>query len=633
MEFRTGLIFAVLIFLFVDSVFADNDFNLDASLKWINKTVLERDWSGSNDEISYTILALSANAYNVEEGINELTSKRSGDGSWNNDVYDTSLAILALHRNNKNVESSVNWLMQQQIKAQNQGRWLVQIRTDQLGSCGLSLSDSEPVSFNVNSTGASCDLDQNGDGWGSWIDLESCAGFNLDYYEEVLVNCNNLGNSDISLLYNTGNNYYIMDDKQNTNRATLIVQNAYFGDYDKTAYASWVLSEIGKQNQVYTTSYLRSNARRDNIVDRSILYMITNDKVYSDWLIRKQSNFTGSWDGNIFNTAFAILALGKNSPSGTKGIQWIKGEQNTNNRSSSFGSWNSDLRDTSFTVWSVFSSGSVINRPGNETRPFNETRPSNTTTPSSNICGNDIRETGEDCDARYSESGTKIRGDDDRCGPAERCRSPDQANECTCQSVLQEDKPCSSDTECDETEEFCDLDNNVCVKKECTTDSQCNPGEICNLELFTCEIEDDSQFECTIDDNCNPGEECLSNKCEAIEGWCDNDNDCDEGFECDTSVNRCFEKKSSFPWWIITIVVLAIAGGVLFFALKKRGSPKKFESKPVLDKREKPIMRPAFKMDQYSSQNSTEKRDMYDERIESELDQSIKRAKELLGKK
>ena len=41
MEFRTGLIFAVLIFLFVDSVFADNDFNLDASLKWINKTVWE----------------------------------------------------------------------------------------------------------------------------------------------------------------------------------------------------------------------------------------------------------------------------------------------------------------------------------------------------------------------------------------------------------------------------------------------------------------------------------------------------------------------------------------------------------------------------------------------------------------
>ena len=69
---------------------------------------------------------------------------------------------------------------------------------------------------------------------------------------------------------------------------------------------------------------------------------------------------------------------------------------------------------------------------------------------------------------------------------------------------------------------------------------------------------------------------------------------------------------------------------------KKEGKKKPAKTKPqiILDKGQKPMMRPAFRMEQTGpNQGQEQRRDVYDERIESELDKSIKRAKELLGKK
>ena len=140
------IVFTLLTFNFVN---AATGVNLEASLKWINKTVNDRNWELSIDELTYSILALNVNNYDVQKGIEELKSRKSGDGSFGNKVYDTSLAIIALNENKEDISSSVSWLLQQQIKAQSQGSWLIEIKTEQSGSCSVSLSDTDPVSFNI----------------------------------------------------------------------------------------------------------------------------------------------------------------------------------------------------------------------------------------------------------------------------------------------------------------------------------------------------------------------------------------------------------------------------------------------------------------------------------------------------
>ena len=619
------IVFTLLTFNFVN---AAAEVNLEASLKWINKTAIDRNWELSIDELTYSILALSANNYNVQKGIEELKSRKSGDGSFGNKVYDTSLAIITLNENKEDVSSSVNWLLQQQIKAQSQGSWLIEIKTEQSGSCSVSLSDTDPVSFNIEENRVSCDSDGDGDGFGSWIDLERCAGFNLDRTEEVLVNCNNLGNADIYLIYNLDNDYYLIDEKFNTNQARLLLENAYFGDYESTAYASLALKMIGKSDNIYSLSYLRSNLRQNDILQRTFLYILTGDKVYSDWLSRKQNNLTGSWDGNVFNTAFSVMALGKNSAVGSKGAEWLRGEQNVNNGTSRYGSWNNDLRDTSFVIWSVFSEGSRVIIPNDNNYTSNYTNNNYT----SGVCGNYIRDPDEDCDARYASNGDFIEGDDIRCGLSEKCVKPGEQGECTCRGLGPiTEEPCQSDEECTSSRQYCDQDTQTCKDKECTSDEDCDtPNEVCNLRTFECEIETNGGEECT--EECEEGFRCIDKECVEIPNYCTDNENCDKGEECDISINRCVPKEGKFPWWIITILVLAIAGIVILYALKKRSNKPKAAPANVFERGERPQMRPSFSTQQ-SRQEPVQRRDIYDERIESELDKSIRRAKELLGKK
>ena len=77
---------------------------------------------------------------------------------------------------------------------------------------------------------------------------------------------------------------------------------------------------------------------------------------------------------------------------------------------------------------------------------------------------------------------------------------------------------------------------------------------------------------------------------------------------------------------------MAIAGIVILYALKKRTNKPKVAPAKVFERGERPQMRPSFSTQQ-ARQEPVQRRDIYDERIESELDKSIRRAKELLGKK
>ncbi len=614
------LIFIVhLIFLLSISNIANaqsQNFSITSAYNWLNTTINDRVWNGQVDEVSLVILALSTGNYNVADGINKLKSMQSEDGSWNNNVYDTSWATYALYKTNNDISKSVKWLLDRQVQAITTGNWLVQIKTTNPGSCSVALGGNEEVVFNVNSEGVSCDFDGNGDGFGSWIDLESCARLKVGSNDTLAINCNNLGNADLSLIYKLDNNYYILNTKTNSKYANFEIENTNLGDYEGTEYGTWVLTEVGKKELLHTWPYLKTNLREDILVDRALLLLISNNigesnSNYAEFLRERQNNFTGYWDdGNVFNTAFITFALKKDpksSDSTKSAIDWLEGEQNSRQGSTKYGSWNNDMRDTSMVIYAIASSSST------------------TTKFKSNYCGDKIVNGAEECDAVYSSNGSLKDGDASKCQSNEKCANPRSLNECKCK--LQTQVECTKNEDCNSLEECI---NKQCELKQgyCKSSSQCNQDEECDIGTNKCKSKTP---ECTADKECGPGLECSSGKCNAIPGYCASDDPCESGQKCNKKTNRC--EKKSFPFWIISLILILVLGALFFFIKKKGGIKFKLKKEEPLRPKENQL-RPTFipKQTQTTPIRPPE-RSYMDDRLESELDKSIKKAKELIGKK
>lgn len=571
------IIFISLIILFSFNVIADSqNFSLINSYNWINFSLHDKSWSGSVDEISLGILALRTGSYNSQLGINKLKSLQFSDGSWNDNIYDTSWATYALFKTGNDYNSSLNWLLSKQVQASSEGNWYIQIKTPYSGTCSVSQGSNNPIEFEIqNGSLVNC----NANSANSWIDLQYCAGFVIGINETVNVDCNNLGNADISLLYKQDNNYYILDAKSNTRFATFLIDNGYFGDYESTAYATWILSEMNQKNQLHTIPYLKSHPRSDDNAnfDRALLLAITGDKNYADYLSNSQNNLTGFWDsGNIYNSAFIIYSLKKQFSSSialNPGLTWLQGEQDTSEGPNK-GSWdNGDIRSTAMSIYSI--KGGITLK---ENIQSNKTNNSNNTT----------------------------------------------KNSCTL------DSDCGNITLYDCISGKCELKDG-----KCNVDIDCSDEEYCDINTHICKQQQKPLIGCTSDSSCKPGQQCSNGVCGDIPGWCDSDIMCSNGEKCNLKTNFC-EKKSSPLWWIITLLVIAILGGIFFFIKSKGGI--KLKNKPnTLPKQQFPQTQSPFIN---RPQNIPPKRiiplpqkNYVDDQLEKDLDSSIKKAKELMGKK
>lgn len=613
---KKNLIFIICLFLVIlsshYSLAQTQNFTLAISYKWLNKTINEKFWDSSNLELGYdglalTILALGNGNYNIKTGVDKLKELQSDDGSWNNgNIVYTSWATYALYKTNNDVSKAVKWLLDKQIQASTTGNWYVQIKTLNSGKCIVSLNDGEGAEFEVDSGGVNC----NTNGINTWIDLENCANFNIGANDTVSVNCNDLGNADISLIYKQDNAYYILDSKASTRFVAFKIDNTYYGDYESTAYASWVLVAIGKESQLYTLPYLRSNMREGNNLDRAMLLMITNNNNYAEYLAETQNNFTGSWDeGNVYNTAFIVYALkkqGKSQSSVKSGVDWLKGEQISNNpESPKYGSWNSDIRESAMAIYAISGDTSKARTGG---------------TSGAGVCGNKIVEGTEECDATYV-NGTK-EGDDSNCESTEKCVR------CICR--LDTSKECSTAEDCGSAIYVCVSSKCQLKAGYCESSDDCSTDEECDTSTNKCKI---IKPECTSDTECGEGKECSSGKCIVITGFCKSNADCDKGEKCNKKINRC-EKGGGFPLWIIALVLIVVLGALFFFIkkggirikMKKEQPQPRYQPSPFKPSQPiRPVMQP--RPIQPPSKNYA------DEKLEKELDASIKKAKEILGKK
>ena len=624
------IFFPVLIILFSFFVKADANFTLTNSYKWLNTTMYDKNWEAPIDEISLSILALSTGGYDIKQGIAKLKEKMNpDDGSWNGDIYDTSWATYVLFKTKNDVNLSVDWLLQRQIQAATNGNWYVQIKTINTESrtCNLYLdgNPSEGIPFDVNNLGISNCPANFGN---TWIDIQECAPFSIGINNTLFVDCNDLGSSDISLIFKRESNYYLLDGQNSVRQKSFKIDNSYFGEpYDNTAYATWVLTEIGKSSLVHTLPYLKSNARDDSNanVDRSLLLLISSSNIYAQYLKNTQDNLTGFWDdGNVYNSAFIIYALKKQSGNSAtssinQGLVWLQGAQINTEGRSDLGSWDSgDPRATAMAIYAI--KGDI---------QIQITKPTNTT---KNItCGNFIVDSGEQCDAKYDSDFSLLNGNDTFCGSTKICSN------ITCKCVNKQ-TGCTSSADCPIPSIYTCTNSKCQIKSDyCDNDNPCPNGELCNTNTNLCEIPAPLEI-CTSDEQCvsekGNGYECREKSCQLITGYCDENNPCENGYSCNKN-NIC--EKSSFPWWIITLVVLLIAGVLVFFFMKKKGgikikpntqykhppqnpqSPFARQNNPMPQMQPRPIQPPP--------------RNYMDDQLEKDLDSSIKKAKDLMGKK
>ncbi len=618
------VLFVLFIILLVKIGYAQTE---DAGFIWLNKSVNDVNWKISTQAASWSILALGKNGYNVDQGIDVLQHRKNLNGGWNNNVKDSSLAILALKESDVDISKSVEWLLKKQQKANTDGNWLIQIKTENEGSCEVSVDEGETKTFIVDNNKVSCDFDGNGDGYGNWIDLEGCGGFSLKAYSTVDVNCNNLGSADINLIYKNGNNYYLLQDKKSTNRFNFEIENSYFGDYESTLIATWVLNEIGEIQNVHTLSYLEGNIRDNFILDRALLYGITKKNVYKNWLEAKQNNFTGSLDGNVYNAAFTILNL-KGTSLADKATDWIKNEQNTREQSTNYGSWGGSVEDTAIVLYSAFTAGGDI---------IVDDGVKGNVSLGNGVCGDFALDADEECDASYDSKGKKLQGDDRYCQVEEKCVKSGDANECSCKKVI----GAVNDTKKEICDDKIDNDNNGkidCLDFSCRNDVACTSAKKCNNDKIC-----DSGESCTCSD-CRNTIECKAISGEDEKEICDDKIDNDNNGAIDCKDNVCKDdpicKKKGFPWWIVSLIVLIIAGAIIYyFAFANKGRKPK-EKKPfeqMLEKKHEGGFKMKPSIAGHTSQRPIQPQqkfsDYKDEELEKELDKSLKKAREIITKK
>ncbi|MFH1840512.1 MAG: hypothetical protein ABH849_05170 [Nanoarchaeota archaeon] len=617
-----------------------------AGFAWLNKTMAGQNWNRpSIDEIAISIIALRNAGYDVQRGVDKLLARKTGD-SWQGNPYDTAWATLALYKEGHDVGRYITWLQANDRKAYSDGNWLIQILTDDAGACMIEGENgAEYGPFTIDGTSVSgCYAND------KWIDVGACVT-PVEKYHSFNVYCDpSVGISNLLLLFKRDSNYYLIDDSNPLN-----LENACYGsnscDCETTGYTTWVLEYLNKDFR--TSNYLETAC--DNVaLQKAMLYEITEKNYYAAWL--KDHQTFGQYWGNFYETAFVVGSLkqgGVYSDAVTSATSYLGSRQNVD------GHWNSDIKTTAMILWRVYSTDlppvtpsgdcdydgicdsgeSYVNCPSdcNESIGGNET----------GSCNNDgvlDPGIGEECDARYDSNNELISGHVLDCADDQKCV------DCTCQDVYEgpgvnNTLPGGSDTgECTASD-------------ECLSDLDCSwLGACYYCDGFTCSCREDTTNCCESDDDCSFYlEECdvLTNTCVSIGGGdteCEFDDDCSTGYICE--FGSCIyvedddsDEGGSMLWLWILILVLVIVGAGLFF-LKKKGVKFKFWGGGKGDKKQtfEDFLKNKKTNDQkkqgFKPGNVEPAKPYYppvkkvrEDKFEKELDDSIKKARDLLRKK
>ncbi len=202
----------------------------------------------------------------------------------------------------------------------------------------------------------------------TFFDLNACIQPNLLSSHpslELDIDCNTLGPSTIlSIIFVDGNSYYVIDEQQAPRQKTTI-QNGCFGakkqtpcDLETSMYTNWLLSAIGSDTTVLL--YNKNNADPFSTTHNSLLSLSSEGDARTSYIenLVKQQDADGSFDGDVYKTAFAVLALVQSSKTQelTSAVNWLKTKQKED------GSWDTSELNTAVTLYSAFT-GEPVSLP------------------------------------------------------------------------------------------------------------------------------------------------------------------------------------------------------------------------------------------------------------------------------
>ncbi|MEK6835261.1 MAG: hypothetical protein AABX61_03300 [Nanoarchaeota archaeon] len=590
-------IYIFIIFVLALGVFA---YSKDKGLEWLKNNA---DWTnGAIEDNAFTLLALKSNNYDTSNGYNVMVQRKDPSNCYPNgncNVKDTALAALALKFLNYDTKPLLGWLNSALTRADVKN-WYIQINTDKSGNCSITYDSNQVKKAFVNSTQKI--KIENRQINEDWINVEQDLGVVLDQpIEQIKVDCTQVNDPSIGislLRIIKGTDFYIIQESQSS-ISNLVINNACYPSYvggqcdkESSFYAAYSLKKMNEDVKV--TSYLLDKA--DNNLNNAMLYTITNNQKYIDSLIANQ-NPAGYWDNeDIYTTSFAINALKstQHKDEFNNATQWLKSKQITGDlvNNGSFG----NVRDTAVALYlgltdTISTSGGG---GGNE------------------ICGDNIIETGEECD-----DGNNINGDD--------CSSI-----CTNENS---NKSCIGDVDCSFGEKCI---SQVCVISECTNDQGCPQNEYCDTFSKTCKSRV-VKAECgdgicsKTEDEFSCAQDCFINQTSNNEKICGN-NICDVGEDSQSCPIDCGEaEKSNALFWISLIIIILILGGGGYFAYTKFfKKPKGNKFTPDYSYGETPKKQQSQQV--YPKKQGYSRKKDVDESLEDELDKSIREAEKLLRK-
>jgi len=577
---KRGIFSILLVVMFLISplvVFAENEtdaFDIQKGFEWLNDEMTSNGWGSDIVSLSWAILALRNGGYNVGDGVDRLRQLENSNYNWDNDVYDTSMAILALHKTGNDVEDEKAWLLDRQKRDLRSGQWLIQLLYEGESECKITY-DGDDFEFTVNDTEIVHPSDCSSAIGESWIDFEDCiADDDAEMVETFGVSC--LDSVDSSLLFKSGSDYYIVDQDK-----PLKIENACFYGSNSgcrcspTQYASWALQELG--DRPLTIPYLRSNCN-DRVIDDAFLYMLTSSSLYSNSLLDGDNARAsdGGWNDDYEKTAMAVIALRDSPSSVSASINWLEFWQDPD------GSWDQDIATTAKVLY-----------------------------------------------AMTSEAYTPVSND---------------TSFCNYNGIVDGSEECEVTSQCNGTDVVCEGCLCIPLGSGCDYDEECDDGYECLLGRCVEESECSATGDCV--DKYGAGYECKNGQCEYIfvdEDECAIDYDCEEkfgdGWKCENG--ECVEKGSSWlTWLIVTLIIIVGLIGAWFgykqFYLKKKG-PRPWEK--VANQKKLPTTArkspyPAARRGIPAKRPAVAPvKPVGVDRLERQLDNSLKKARDLLRKK
>jgi len=405
-------------------------------------------------------------------------------------------------------------------------------------------------------------------GTSNWIDFESCVSL-VGINEDIEISCDLSGTYTSGLIFQSSDEYYLFDQGRN-----LDLENGCFFNSQGTCnceysgYGGWVLDKLGEE--FYVNPYLKFKCNQ-NVIRNSFLYLLHDSSTtgpYSTWLKTAQWP-DGSW------------GIDENSPGEEEytalALLALKEKGNSNNAN-------------------IAGAARWLASRQNDDGSWN----------------NDIGTTAFILYVLYGKDYTPIIYDGSECGDG----------------FVEDDEDCEFSSDC-QVNEVCDLSCKCVLGNETDINETLPPtppSDECG-DGFCDKLGGESCSTCYLDCYADCEEE------EIIEDECSRDADCADDERCNPATKQC-EKKSSWVKWLVVILSVLLGVAIIYYVYMRYFS--KGKKKGGASKKEPPKSPFPFKMTKQNVPARRPARSSHvgrrDSRIEKELEESLKKAKDVLKK-